>query len=534
LRNPDKNAGAAALASTAIKPAMTVVYHATNYMIHALRAGPRVCTVGGCPPAGDEGGGEELWAFAAYDQLPKLRDRLLPVSRDPHVYMHASSLRFSDVFVPDADGFTLNSRTYLGRWRTLLYFGRGIAGKHYSALDITGVGAYNENALSTAPPALVWNRGNPDTVFGAAGGADNKTTNTASTDLGVVDKTVYATMGQTWSVPAIANVKRDKHFDKEFAVFVGSGYSPGVAAEGRTFYVMDALTGDVLYTDTVDKEASLGPPAGGAALQDNALVANPSAYVPSQLGSGFVGNPAASQASLVYVGDLHGRLWKWITTSPSVGLVRVKDYGVDQPIANAVALLKLQNKPHVFLETGNDNRVNVPPDSTPPFLFAAIRDDQADVNPTKDLGTELFRVTLDSSITPSLAKYRGTAQPATAFNAQAQGRVFFVATKFSQPGEDPLDPTGCKSRFDSVVFALGAQSGNAAYDLSASGDDRFVQVADRVNAVRGAGGDIILDRGQIGSTPSQLPPKPAPAGGPTGGSGEVFVTSVRANSAVCR
>jgi hypothetical protein len=529
LRNPDKNAGTAAVTDTAIKPVMTVVYHATNAMLHAFRGGPRACTVGACPPSGGEGGGEELWAFVPPDQLGKLRDRLLPLARDPHVYMNASSLRFSDIFVPDRDGsgFKVNNRTFLGRWRTLLFFGRGIGGKHYAAIDVTSAGPYTKAALDTVPPALVWNRGNPDTIDGTTGGTDNKDTNADDVDLGVTDKTAYATMGQSWSVPAIASVKRDKHFDKEFALFVGSGYSPGTSTEGRTFYVMDALTGDVLYTDTVDKEASTGPPAAGGVLQPNSIVANPSAYVPSQLSAGFVGNPAASQASLVYVGDLHGRLWKWITSSPSVGLRRVKDYGVDQPIANSVGLLMVGNKPHIFLETGNDNRVNVPPDTTPPFLFAGIRDDQADVNPNQDLGVELFKITLDSTIDPDLTSYRGTAQPATAFNAAGLGRVFFVGTKFSVPG--------CVSRFDSVVFAVGAQTGAAAYDLSSTGgDDRFVQLEERINAVRGAGGQIILDSGKIGSSPSQLPPPPAPFAGPTGGTGDVYVQSVRPNSAICR
>jgi hypothetical protein len=265
-------------------------------------------------------------------------------------------------------------------------------------------------------------------------------------------------------------------------------------------------------------------------------VASAAAYIAPQLVPGFVGNPAASQASLVYIGDVHGRLWKFITSSPSHGLLKFKDLGVDQPIANAVALLNL-NGPHVFVETGNDNRVNPPPH----FEMWAFRDDKADMsavtNPDPEFGPcggvsapgceKLFRILLGQP-GPVLDGYRGTAQPATAFNASGLGRVFYIVTKFTPGGAN------CTPNFNSALFAVGAVTGQAAYDLNTAGDDRYALLAgQKVNAVRGAGGQLVIDSGVLGSAPPALPPAPAPYGGPQGGSGDVFVKRLRPQTSVC-
>jgi hypothetical protein len=549
LRNPDKDGTPASKAAADLKPVMSVVYHAANDMLHAFRAGPRVCTAAGaCPAAAtEESGGEELWGFVPFDQLDKLKERMKAQDRAGHAYVIASSVRFVDVFVPDENGYTVEGRTYTGRWRVVVVFGRGIGGKHYTALDVTAPGPFNRTALATNPPILLWNRGNPDTQDGLAPSGTNENFRTnnqvvpvpvISQDLGATDLTAYSKMGETWSIPAIARAPLEANFNVEYAAFTGSGYSVN-PLEGKTFYVMNALTGDVLHAyDVPDSVGACGSPPCTA--PPNAIVAGPAAYIADQLVTGFVGNPAASKASLVYVGDLHGRLWKFITSSPSRGLLKFKDLGVDQPIANPVALLNLKG-PHVYVETGNDNRVSPPPN----FRLWAFRDDAADTNattnPDPDFGPcgglsmpgceKLFRLDLGAPDTP-LDGFRGTAQPATAFNssdpATARGRVFYIATKFIPGAAD------CIPNFNSAFFGLGAVTGDAAYDLNAAGDDRYVlMTGQKINAVRGASGQIVLDKGVLGAAPPAPPPPPAPYAGPVGGSGDVFVLRIRANSSVC-
>jgi hypothetical protein len=186
----------------------------------------------------------------------------------------------------------------------------------------------------------------------------------------------------------------------------------------------------------------------------------------------------------------------------------------------------------VYWETGHDRRV-IPP---APFKFVAMADVGADTDPTLD-ATGLFQEILDGT----LLGFRGTAQPATAFNATGFGRVFFIGTKFTDANVAGGD---CASSFESVLFALGAVSGGAVFDLDSSGTvtagDKSVMIAGKVNAIRGSLGQIVLDKGEVGSTTGgvQAPPAPpAPTQAPTtneGSSGEVFVGKIRPNSNVCR
>jgi hypothetical protein len=49
------------------------------------------------------------------------------------------------------------------------------------------------------------------------------------------------------------------------------------------------------------------------------------------------------------------------------------------------------------------------------------------------------------------------------------GRVFFGGTRFDPPNSTfapPVPPFPCRSSFDSIIYALGAQSGLAAYNLA--------------------------------------------------------------------
>ena len=230
LRNPDKDANhttnGPATDVPNLKPAMTVLYVAANDMLHAFRAGPNCASPNPyeLPPgttnppfsgfrysACAETGGEELWGFVPFDQLGKLRQRLSVQTRSNHTYMLAASLRFGDVFVPnpgtavDRDNattsLTIGTQTELlkGVWRRVLIFGRGLAGKSLTVLDITTPGDYKTLANNTVPPVVYWNRGNIDTNDGTAGGTANGTAG---------DKTAYARMGETWSVPTMAFVDR--------------------------------------------------------------------------------------------------------------------------------------------------------------------------------------------------------------------------------------------------------------------------------------------------------------------------------------
>jgi hypothetical protein len=328
----------------------------------------------------------------------------------------------------------------------------------------------------------------------------------------------------------------------EFVAYVGSGFgsAPG---EGSTFYVLDAINGNVIRSSDVSDRSGMG--------FENALVAGPAGFNPTQLVEGFVGNSAASRITRVYIGDIHGRLWRFQGDTGT--RVLFADFGADQPIGTGVSLINLNSggfrRPHVFVESGHDRRVTpsgevAPFAATPPFNMWGLRDDDNTADPSNGDGVAgparvLFNIPFPNNPTPG---FRGTVQPATVFSQTTDvsgaqvflGRVFFAGSQFTPAGAD------CLARFDSLLFAVGAVTGGAAYDLDASGGalttaDRSIALSNqKVQAIRSSGGQLVVD---VGLEAENAPPPPAPPAvlaAPSALQNDVFIVGVRANTAVCR
>jgi hypothetical protein len=572
---------------TAVKPVMTVVYSPANDMLHAFRAGPS------CSPAFTsyspltvnsactESGGEELWGFVPYDQLGavRLRPANEPQGRDNHVFMLARGIRFADIFVPGAmanvsiGNVTVPSMQ--GVWRRILYFGRGIGGKHVTALDVTAPGPYTANAYDTVAPIPLWNRGNPDTQNGLASGTWNNTS---------ADGDAYARMGETWSMPTVVYTNSDKTNPLyvtprrsdgiDFAIFMGSGYGDPAAAvrEGTTHYALDALSGDVIAAVDVEDVASTFGLTRSGLSYPNAIVANSVSFNRSAFTSvsakSFNVNPHpwSYVSARVYVGDLHGRLWKFLSAYPNVALPAA-DLGADQPVGTAVALLgedidpNVPNPatmiPNIFVSAGADSRAEGP------FNSYSLLDTGVDTDPTTS-GTEVGSGAAAGVTTflpvrpqfvrqfdqgdpeaecgyPTEAVFRGTLQPTSVVecsttltgskcNGDLLQRVFFGGTRLSLPNTKYAPPTPlscgtgeypCRSQFDSILYALGVKSGQAAYDLNNAGDDAYRIFRDsRIAAIsfqadpdtsRG-GSRFVADEGLMKGTPK---PPPIPGVPPT-------------------
>jgi hypothetical protein len=538
LRNPDDDASSRTDTApgmdnrTSLKPVMSVAYHAANDMLHAFRAGPCRDNSGNdtCLDSTIETGGEELWGFVPYDALGTLKDRMGSQKRNPHTYVIASAVRLADIFVPGTFSRTISGASVSGDglWRTVIYFGRGIGGKFITALDVTAPGSYTRSSLQTAGPIALWSRGNPDTQNGTPAGTPNNSTS------GNTDLAAYRDMGETWSVPAIAPVKASDNTTPrratgvDFVAYVGSGFgdTTGCATgvdpcEGKRFYTLDALTGDVVRSYEVLDRTGTNP-------FPNALVAGPAAFNPERLkfqtGASEV-NPALDLTTRVYFVDIHGRVHAQVeptAASPTriqKVLADVNDTAstVLHPLGVAPALLNYADpdppgglKPHIYVESGNDNRIFPPdadPATTPPFRLFGLRDDDLVTDPDgSDQVAGPVKVLFVRDF-PNL--YRGSVQPATAFTGTGQGRVFFAGSRFNPPGTTfAPPPPPCRSSFDSILFALGANSGNAAYDLNASGQDEYIQYqSQKIQAVQVKGGILVVDRGLGAEVP---PPPPAP------------------------
>ena len=284
----------------------------------------------------------------------------------------------------------------------------------------------------------------------------------------------------------------------------------------------------------------------------NAIVANPVAFNPSRFQPGTSPHPAAAPLTRVYVGDLHGRLWKLLSASPGVAIpfADLEDPaggGAPQPVGTAASLIGLPPgtppvTPYVFVTTGNDNR------ESGPFLVAAFRDDGDDTNttvggtvaannvksflPAVSLFTRLFDQgpVVNASAPTPFPVFRGTAQPATAFtdDSPPEAVVFFAGTRFNPPlsAFAPLPVPGnpatypCRSTFDSIIYSLQAKTGSAAYDLNNTGDDAYqIRTDSRIVGVgteAGQGGSFFTaDEGLYKPGKPVDPPPPAGVPGTT-------------------
>jgi Tfp pilus tip-associated adhesin PilY1 len=316
-------------------------------------------------------------------------------TRQNHVYTMAGSIRFSDVFVPGTVTFD-SYTTAVGVWRRVMFVGRGIGGKYITALDVTGTGPYTLKASAAGGPIPLWSRGNPDVQFGALGGSNNY-----AIAVGDAEKTAFEKMGETWSVPVVAYIDRGASGGAiystnrqpspngpEFVLFVGSGFGEdsgcatnGTPCEGRTFYTLDALSGDVIAA--VDVGARGGMPFA------NAIVASPAGFNPSTYAPLVSVHPAVNKLRRVYVGDVHGILWKFLTADPTQA-IKFADLGAAQPIGTPVALLGIGTDPDhpdenavpwVYATSGADRRLDGP------FKIYGFRDEGGDTQ-TGTTGTE--------------------------------------------------------------------------------------------------------------------------------------------------
>jgi hypothetical protein len=541
LRNPDDDGVPASASDAALKPAMSVILHPTNHMLHAFRAGPMATSGTTCTQSTtNECGGEEMWAFVPFDQLSKLADRMQPQTRTTHTYVMAAPIRFADVFVPGSfsKGFTGGTAAGAGVWRTVSVFGRGAGGKSLTGLDVTVPGPFNLRAMQARLPVIVWNRGNPDTnnglcKSGTAGcsSASNSYVNNAA------DYNGYLKMGETWSTPSVGfataanNVTTRKASGVDFVAWVGSGYSD-VSTEGTSFFALDVLTGDIIGSTS---QAAFTLAAGtSAAGIPNSLPAPTAAFAPKPLSfnnpsTPTLDHPATEKVTAVFFPDLHSRVWKFNPDTPATAPTLFANVSSDndQPMANGLALLNTNSnatsdKPHVFFEAGNDRRVPLRA-ASPFFRMYAYRDDTTP--------TSLPNFPVDFPL-----GFRGTVQPATAFNANGKGRVFFAGTRFN-----PVTATVCASSFDSVLFALDMQ-GQAAYDLNASGDDRSVTLTNqRINAVQVVAGKLVVDMGLGAQNPPPPPQPPLTAPPVPGPAANISVVAnvpgtipFKLGSAVCR
>jgi hypothetical protein len=306
----------------------------------------------------------------------------------------------------------------------------------------------------------------------------------------------------------------------------------------------------------------------------NALVANSVSFNRSRFVSAIqpqedhVRNPHSWEfvTKRVYIADLHGRLWKFLTDSPNTA-IPAADLGADQPVGTAVALLAEhldpdnpdQNTmiPDIFATSGAERR------AAGPFRIFSLVDKGTDTstvttgNSTSPPGPgdgatfttilpvePLFVRTFDQGSPYSGCAalpetvFRGTIQPTSASDClspmstggvctgESRTIVAFGGTRLAVPNTLFAPPTPlacgngqypCRSQFDTILYMLEARTGVTAYDLNASGDDAYrifrdsrVAAISFTAAVTGGGSTFVADEGLIKGTPKPPPPPGIP------------------------
>ena len=263
----------------------------------------------------------------------------------------------------------------------------------------------------------------------------------------------------------------------------------------------------------------------------NAIVAGPTAYNPRQLDPpGTITPDPADKVTRVFFPDIQGRIWK-VTVNGAPVQGNFLDAGPTQPFANPVSLLKIDGVGYVYANSGNDKRV---PDSAGPFKMFALKDLGGDGSVSLGVApsaTTTFPISFPA-VAPSTVLFRGTTQPATAYNTSNQPRVFFEGTRFN-----PAGALSCQSSFDTILFALQAISGGAAYDFTGDGTADlytvFTQTKDM--GIQVAGGSLYRSAsGSLGAAPSPTPdPNPTPTPAPPTPA-YIVQTALRSGSPVCR
>ena len=223
----------------------------------------------GAVHAFDDETGAELWAFIPPGHLPRLglqrEGRAAYVDAPPVV----RDVKFPCVREPNGackDG-AANPAFADGKWHTVLFYGQGMGGNFYFALDVT----------NPVAPVFLWETRDP------------------------------ARMGFTLASPGVAELPSSLPTLNEpgSAVFAPGGYRPSGTGETlfQTLRVFDGATLAAKKTDPHD-------------LADDETR-------PEALGNGHTGTPRIVDGNLdgdvdrVYFGDREGRLWKACRLQPN-------------------------------------------------------------------------------------------------------------------------------------------------------------------------------------------------------------------------
>ncbi|MGH8562941.1 MAG: pilus assembly protein [Gammaproteobacteria bacterium] len=472
-------------------PDITVYVTTNDGYLHAINAGNDP------GPATEPNGGKEIFAFVPQEMLGRLQslkdDPPIPgAGRDygldgPMTAWVKENPDDEDAEIEPGEGD-----------RVILYFGQRRGGRNYYALDVT-----NRDA-----PELLWR------IQGGAGG--------------------FEELAETWSAPKRTRVQlgATEASQKDVLIF-GGGFdpdqetstAPGADSQGRAIYMVDALTGDLLWWTGYDDVAPSSPsPDLALNTMTNSIPANVRVIDLDRDGL----------ADRMYAADMGGRLWRFdINNGAAVGQPLVsgalmaefqKTTASDVPSTEAVnrrffnepdaALIVPPGKPSfmsISIGSGNrshplnkvtQDRFYMVRDPNPlakpaayPSQWPLQEDDMYDVTSMIDFSstqqTELessqgWMIRMVDAGTGSFVGEKALTEAVT-FNGVVLFATFTPVATASTNACSPSQGTG-------RVYAVNVLNGNPVYNLDQAGDPNDLAGTDRsLDLVRtGLPPDIVI------------------------------------------
>lgn len=371
-----------------------------------------------------DGTGEEIWAFIPPSLLPNLKN------------LNGEQLQF---FV-DGSPKVFIGKDNSGNDVKYLIFGLRRGGNRYIALDIT----------DPYSPKWLWEISPSSSGFGE--------------------------LGQTWSTPQIGKIKygTESSWVTKWVFFIGGGYdenqdlaNPGNDSKGRAVYVVDVLTGSLIWSYTYAKNSQMKYciPSDIARVDTN--------------GDGYIDR--------LYVGDMGGRIWRFDIGNPNPQNWTGKIIFNSNPGGSEKR--KIFYPPDVTLENDSGNYEmlffgtgdrEAPKEKTVINRLYAIKDK----NPSTPLTeNDLVNVTNQAGDLNTLKTKNGwyivlenTGEKSLSTSVVFNGVVYYTTftPSFGQDGDICFLGEGTGR-----LYALKYKTGNAAFDfdkngvLSLTGKDRW-------------------------------------------------------------
>ncbi len=372
--------------------------------------------------------GEELWGFIPPNLLPKLKNLRgeaieFFVDGPPKIYVER-----------DGSGNIVTAILMIGQRR---------GGNRYIAL----------NVKDPDNPEFLWEIGPSSITY--------QTT--------VNNTTVYQELGQTWSAPQIGKIKYGS--GEKWVAFIGGGYdenqdldTPGIDIKGRTVYVIDILTGSLVWSYS---------------YANNALMKY---CIPSDIAR--VDTNGDAIIDRLYVGDIGAQIWRFDVADSGLTGKIIFDSNWGESVKRKIfyppdVTLEKGNYEMIFFGTGDRehpknttriNRLYGVNDKNPasPLKESNLYDATADLLQSPDLAQRSFELAKLNASEGWYIKLNENIGEKCLSNAVLFYGVVYYTT--FQPTFGPADDICFLSEGIARLYAVDYKTGNAVFNLDLEND----------------------------------------------------------------